>query len=95
MHQVGGGPGIVNAMAYDDKLGYTVTSAPAMRMLIDLGNLDGSRWVNQSVVSGHAFHRNYDDQLPLWVAGEWLPMVSSVERVDQATTDRLTLTPGG
>ncbi len=27
-YQVGGGPGIVNAMAYDDTLGYAVTSAP-------------------------------------------------------------------
>ena len=56
-YEVGGGPAVVNAMAYDTTQGYTVTSAPTMRMVVDLGNLDQSRWVNQSGVSGHAFHR--------------------------------------
>ena len=53
-------------MAFDDREGYAVTAGPAMRMLIDLGDLDASRWVNQSGVSGHAFHRHYDDQTELW-----------------------------
>ena len=65
-YEVGGGPAVVNAMAYDTTKGYTVTSAPTMRMVVDLGNLDQSRWVNQSGVSGHAFHRNYADQTDLW-----------------------------
>ena len=41
-YPVGGGPAVVNAMAYDTRLGYTVTSGPTMRMLVDLGNLDQS-----------------------------------------------------
>ena len=55
-------------MGYDDRAGYAVATGPTMRMLVDLGDLDQSRWVNQSGVSGHAYHRNYDDQTPLWVA---------------------------
>ena len=72
-YEVGGGPAVVNAMAYDTTQGYTVTSAPTMRMVVDLGNFDQSRWVNQSGVSGHAFHRNYADQTDLWVRNETWP----------------------
>ncbi len=89
---VGGGPAVVNAMAYDDTAGYAVTSAPTMRMLVDLGDLDGSRWVNQSGVSGHAYQRNYDDQAALWVSGQLWPFVSSRAAVDSRTTHRLELT---
>ncbi|HEY6664729.1 MAG TPA: penicillin acylase family protein, partial [Propionibacteriaceae bacterium] len=72
-YQVGGGPAVVNAMAYDDRTGYAVTDGPTMRMLIDLGDLDASRWVNQSGVSGHAFNRHYDDQTELWANQQLWP----------------------
>jgi len=94
-YQVGGGPGIVNAMAYDDTLGYTVVSAPTMRMLVDLGNLDDARWVNQSGVSGHAYHRNYDDQTELWANGKMWPFVSSRSAVEARTTHRLEFISSG
>jgi len=92
---VGGGPAVVNAMAYNDVAGYTVTNGPAMRMLVDLGDLDQSRWVNQSGSSGHAFSPNYDDQLPLWAAEGMLPFVASRRAVDAATVSRLELLPAG
>ncbi len=94
-YPVGGGPGVVNAMAYDDREGYQVVTAPTMRMLVDLGDLDTSRWVNQSGVSGHAFHDYYDDQTDLWADNRMLPFVSSPTAVQAATQDRLQLTPGG
>ncbi len=93
--RVGGGPGVVNAQAYTDTLGYEVTTAPAMRMLVDLGDLDQSRWVNQSGASGHAFHRNYDDQAELWAGNRMWPFVSSRAAVEARTTDRLELVPAG
>ena len=92
---VAGGPGVVNATAYTDTQGYTVTAAPTMRMLVDLGDLDQSRWVNQSGVSGHAFHRNYDDQTELWAGNQMWPFVSSREAVEARTTDRMELVPAG
>lgn len=94
-YQVGGGPAVVNAMAFDDRHGYTVTAAPAMRMLIDLGDLDASRWVNQSGTSGHAFHRHYDDQTELWVNQRLWPFVSSRGAVEARTTTRQELLPSG
>jgi penicillin amidase len=93
--EVGGGPGVVNANAYTDTLGYEVTTAPTMRMLVDLGALDQSRWVNQSGASGHAFHRNYDDQAELWASNRMWPFVSSRAAVDARTTARMELVPAG
>ena len=92
---IGGGPAVVNAMAYDDRKGYGVTSGPAMRMLIDLGDLDASRWVNQSGVSGHAFHRHYDDQTELWANQRLWPFVSSRGAVEARSSSRQELLPSG
>jgi penicillin G amidase len=92
-YQVGGGPAVVNAMAYDDREGYAVTAGPAMRMLIDLGDLDASRWVSQSGVSGHAFHRHYADQTELWANQRLWPFVSSRGAVEARTTTRQELLP--
>ena len=94
-YQVGGGPAVVNAMAFDDRKGYAVTAAPAMRMLIDLGDLDLSRWVNQSGVSGHAFHRHYDDQTELWANQRLWPFVSSRAAVEARSSSRQELLPSG
>ena len=94
-YAVGGGPGVVNAMGYDDTQGYQVVSGPTMRMLVDLGDLDGSRWVNQSGVSGHAFHRNYDDQTELWATNRMWAFASTRAAVEAATTHRLNLVPSG
>jgi penicillin amidase len=92
---VGGGPAVVNAMSYDDREGYRVTSGPAMRMLVDFSDLDRSRWVNQSGASGHAFAPTYDDQLPLWAGNRMWSFASSRAAVDAATVARLELVPAG
>ena len=42
--------------------GYDVTAAPSMRMVVSLADLDASRWVNLTGVSGHAFDPHYADQ---------------------------------
>ena len=92
---VGGGPAVVNAMAFDDTRGYRVTSGPTMRMTVDLAEEDSSVWINQSGTSGHAYHPNYDDQAPLWAANRTIPFVFSRAAVEAATEQRLTLLPTG
>ncbi len=94
-YAVDGGPGVVNAMGYDDTLGYQVVSAPTMRMLVDLGDPDRSRWVNQSGASGHAYHRNYDDQTELWATNRMWAFPSTRGAVEAASTERLQLVPSG
>jgi penicillin amidase len=93
-YQMSGGPAVVNAMAYDDREGYAVIDGPTMRMLVDLGDLDASRWVNQSGVSGHAYNRHYDDQTELWANQQLWPFVSSQGAIEARTQTRQELLPG-
>ncbi|HET9647812.1 MAG TPA: penicillin acylase family protein, partial [Microlunatus sp.] len=88
-----GGSAVVNAMGSELTQGYAVTSGPTMRMLVDLSNLDSSRWINQSGNSGHAYHANYDDQLPLWAGNQLLPFPFSRPAVEATAVRRLELVP--
>ncbi len=94
-YQVGGGGSIVDATSWDAAEGYDVTAAPSMRMVVSLGDLDASRWVNLTGASGHTWSSHYTDQTDLYVAGRTLPWAFSAAAVDAATDDRLTLVPPG
>ncbi|KRF16779.1 penicillin amidase [Nocardioides sp. Soil797] len=93
--KVGGGSSLVNATSWDAVEGYEVTSAPSMRMVVSLGDLDDSRWINLTGNSGHAFHANYTDQAELFVEGKTLPWAFSKDAVEAREEHRLTLKPGG
>ena len=60
--ETSGGQDTVNATGWDASVGYEVDWVPSMRMIVDLSNLDGSRWINLTGVSGHALTDHYDDQ---------------------------------
>lgn len=92
--EVGGGGGLVDATAWDasDPTDpYEVTAVPSMRMVVDVGRFDRSRWINLTGASGHAYHEHYDDQLPLWADGRNLPWAFGAKAVDRGTEDVLTL----
>ena len=74
--------------------GFAVGTAPALRMVVDLGGLDDSRWIGQTGESGHADDPDYLDQAPLWAAGETTSWAYSAPAVRTATQQRLTLSPG-
>jgi len=93
--EVGGGGGSVDATNWNAAKGYDVTSAPSMRMVIDLGDLDRSRWVNLTGASGHVASGHYRDQTPLWARGSTLPWAFGRKAVDGAAEDRLVLKPRG
>ncbi|GGD21767.1 penicillin acylase family protein [Nocardioides daphniae] len=82
-----------NATAYDATEGFTVTSSPSMRMVVDLADFDDSRWVNLTGVSGHPASSHYDDQVELFVEGRTLPWHFSRDAVRRASEDRLLLAP--
>lgn len=92
---VGGGSAIVEAFGFDDrKSGFSVISGPTMKMVVDLGDLDRSRWVNQSGQSGHVFHPHYDDQLELLAHNDLQPWAFSSEQVIRSQVEVLELQPG-
>jgi len=93
-YEVPGGGDLVNATKWDAADDYDVIAAPSMRMVVSMANLDDSRWISLTGVSGHAFHDNYVDQTELWVEGSTLPWYSSRARIADSAEDTLTLVPG-
>ncbi|MDN5789843.1 MAG: penicillin acylase family protein [Micrococcales bacterium] len=92
--ELGGGNAIVDANAWDASTpGYDVTSGPSMRMVVDLSDLDRSRWVNATGQSGHAYNRHYVDQIDAWAAGASFAWPFSDEAVAEAAQETLTLSP--
>jgi penicillin amidase len=94
--ELGGGSSIVNANGWDASSGtFDVDWAPSMRMVVNLGDLDGSTWVNQTGTSGHPYSAHYVDQLDAWAAGETFPWPFSRGAVEQARENELILSPQG
>ncbi len=92
--ELGGGSSIVNANAWNASApGYDVVTGPAMRMVVDLSNLDASRWVNSTGQSGHPSSRHYADQVDAWAANETFPWPFTAAAAGAAGEDRLTLRP--
>ncbi|WP_270889276.1 penicillin acylase family protein [Pedococcus sp. 5OH_020] len=88
-----GGPAIVDANGWNAAEGFDVTAAPSMRMVVDLSNLDRSRWVNQTGNSGHAFADHYNDQSQAWADNELFQWPFSRDAVKDAGGDELSLVP--
>ncbi|HEX6234319.1 MAG TPA: penicillin acylase family protein [Jiangellaceae bacterium] len=91
--EVGGGSAILQANGWFAMDGYETGWVPSMRMVVDLGNLDDSRWIDLTGVSGHPFHTHYGDQTELWRTGQSLPMRSSQDAVRAAGVNTLLLVP--
>jgi penicillin G amidase len=92
-YEVGGGGGAVDATSWDAAEGYEVTSAPSMRMVVDMSNFDDSQWIQLTGQSGHAYQDNYADQTSLWVDGETLPWAYTRDAVEAASEHELALIP--
>ena len=92
-NRVGGGGSIVDATTWDAALGYGVTAAPSMRMVVSLADFDRSRYINLTGVSGHPGSSHYGDQTELYVEGDYLPWAFSRDAIVEAGEDTLTLTP--
>ena len=94
-YQLDGGSAAVDATGWNAAAGYQVDWAPSMRMVVDLSNLDASRWITIGGASGHADDPNYNDQTALWAEGKLLTWAYSKSAVQAAAKDTLTLNPAG
>jgi penicillin G amidase len=91
--QMPGGSAIVNANGWDASKGYEVDVAPSMRMVVNLGNLNASTWVNQTGSSGHPYDDHYVDQTDAWAGNQTYPWPFSEKAVRDAGGEELVLTP--
>lgn len=90
-----GGEATVNATGWTPRDGFEVNWVPSMRQVIDLADFDASTWVNLTGSSGHAYNRDYSDQIDAWRDGEQFPWPYSPEAVADSARNTLTLVPVG
>lgn len=90
---LGGGEGAVNATGWNAAGDYGVIWAPSMRMVVNVGDWDKSRWINLTGASGHAYSAHYTDQTDKWADGELLDWAYGKQAVQARTVDTLKLTP--
>ncbi|WP_203913115.1 penicillin acylase family protein [Rhizocola hellebori] len=88
-----GGASIVNATGWNAGKGYAVDAVPSMRMIVDLANVNESRWIQLTGNSGHPFHPNYSDQMELWRTGQTITFRFDRKSIEDEKTQTLTLTP--
>ncbi|MFF9604866.1 penicillin acylase family protein [Streptomyces sp. NPDC014684] len=91
--KLSGGEATVNASGWNAAGGYNVVWVPSMRMVVNLADLDKSKWINLTGASGHAFSAHYTDQTGKWAKGELLPWAFSDAAVGRSTSDTLVLRP--
>ena len=83
----------MDATGWNAAGGYSVIWVPSMRMVVNLDDLDKSKWINLTGASGHAYNAHYTDQTSKWVKGELLPWSFSEKAVKGSTNDTLVLRP--
>ncbi|MCA9521293.1 MAG: penicillin acylase family protein [Myxococcales bacterium] len=64
----------VNMGAHDFRRPFAQAHGAAVRMIVNLGDLDDCYWVINSGASGDVTSKNYSDQAPLWLRGQYLRM---------------------
>jgi penicillin amidase len=72
---------------------YRVKSGPSMRQITDLADLPRAWGVIPSGQSGVPASPHYDDLLPLWLAGEYHPLLMDRADIEKVTEGRLVLRP--
>ena len=75
--------------------GFAVTCIPAMRQIIDLGNLDNSLMIHSVGQSGHPMHPHYDDLIETWRNLQYNPSNWSREAAEGGEHELLVLEPAG
>ncbi|WP_304218822.1 penicillin acylase family protein [Phenylobacterium aquaticum] len=72
---------------------FHLTAGASFRMVLDVGGWDNSRVINTPGQSGDPDSPHYRDLFPLWVSGQYAPLVYSRAAVEAATERVITLTP--
>jgi penicillin G amidase len=92
-YETAGGGDIVNATGWHAPEGYEVVATPSMRMIVDMSDLNRSRWIQMTGNSGHAYHPHYVDQVELWRTGGMIPWRWDEGTIKDEAEHTLTLVP--
>ncbi len=69
------------------------TNGPSFRVIVDVGNWDNSRAVNMPGQSGDPMSPHYRDLAPLWLKGDYFPLLYTRGKIEKATEKRIELVP--
>jgi len=87
-----GGSDTVNVSSYDPATFRQVAGA-SFRVVIDVGDWDNSRAINAPGQSGDPASRHYRDLAPMWLKGEYFPLLYTRSRIEAAASSRIELVP--
>lgn len=91
--EVGGSHATVWKGDYSLNRPYANTVGPSTRQIFDLADANNTRSVTPPGESGQAFYKHYDDQVQLWLLGEYRRMPMGRGMVERTCHDVLTLEP--
>ena len=89
----GGDVATVNVSGYRFSSPYGEAHQPSFRLIADLADWDRSLGVITTGQSGQALSPHYDDQMELWLAGEYQTLLYERRLVEQNSEGRLELSP--
>ena len=89
--------GDVNTVAQAAPNPFDPTADPlavaSMRMVLDVGNWNESRFSLPGGQSGNPMSPHYDNLLPFWLRGDGVPIAWTQKAVEKATVETLRLVP--
>jgi len=91
----GGDANTINPAPVDpmDPLGNPDFAVASLRMVIDVGAFERSRFALPGGQSGNPLSRHYADQLPLWQRGDGLTIPQTSDEIARVTKHTLRLHP--
>ena len=87
-----GGRATPNASGFDPRT-FRQLAGASVRVVVDVGQWDNSRAINTPGQSGDPDNRHYRDLAPMWLKGEYFPLLYSRKAVEAATEMRIDLQP--
>jgi penicillin amidase len=91
--EIGGDEQTVLQSSVDGRLGFDAVVVPSWRQVVDLSNLDATIAVLPTGQSGNPASPHWNDQTPLWAAGELRSCPFTRPAVEAAAEHRLVLLP--
>ncbi len=90
---VHGSEAVVDKIGWDASSPYAADSIPALRQVIDLGNLDNSQMVQSFGQSGHPYDPHYGDFIEAWRTFQYYPSNWSRASAESGVHTTLVLEP--
>jgi penicillin amidase len=94
-HELGGEEQTVLQAGFDARGGFDAVVVPSWRVVVDLADVDRSVAILPTGQSGDPVSPHWNDQSPLWIAGELRPAPFTRPAVETAAVTALRLEPAG